>query len=147
VARGWRHRRVEQEPRWRRRRRAHVGATLAAELAPHLAELHAQITGTKSAVDQELLVQLLSEGDYCAGTDVVRERLSTFIALHRQRVRGIHRDYLGDPRRPGVLDDGCCLLVFEGLERDRFTLRARWPATREEAELRQLAAIWGTPIS
>jgi hypothetical protein len=98
-------------------------------------------------VDQELLEQLLSAADCRAGTSAVRERLSFFVARHRRRVRRIHRDYLSDPRRPGVLDDACCLLVFECLERDRFTLRSRWPATREEAELRQLAAIWGTPIS
>jgi hypothetical protein len=73
--------------------------------------------------------------------------LSSFVARHGQRVRGIHRDYLDDPRRPGVLDDACCLLIFDGLERDRFTLRSHWPATRDETELRQLAAIWAKPIS
>lgn len=147
MARGRRHRHAEHEPSRRGGYCADATATLAAELAPELAELHAQITGTRSAVDQELLAQLLSEEDCCAGTGAVRERLSSFVARHRQQMCGIHCDYLGDPRRPGVLDDACCLLVFDGLERDRFTLRSHWPATREEAELRQLAAIWGIPIS
>jgi hypothetical protein len=147
VARACRHGNVEHEPRRRGAYCADLPARLAAELAPELAELHAKITGTRSAVDQELLGQLLSEEDCCAGTGAVRKRLSSFVARHRQRVREIHCDYLGDPRRPGVLDDACCLLIFEGLESDRFTFRARWPATREEAELRQLAAIWAKPIS
>lgn len=142
-----RHEQEEHEPRRRGQCRADVTATLAANLAPELAEFHAQITGSRRAVDRALLAQLFSEEDCCAGHGALRARLSSFVAHHGQRVRGIHRDYLNDPRRPGVLDDACCLLIFEGLERDRFTLRSRWPATREEAELRQLAAIWAKPIS
>jgi hypothetical protein len=147
MARDCGHRHLqEHEPRRRGGCRDEITA-LAAQLAPEVAALHAQITGTTSAVDQALLAQLLSEEDCRAGTGALRARLSSFVGHHGQRVRRIHRDYLGDPRRPGVLDDACCLLVFEGLERDRFTLRSRWPATREEIELRQLAAIWGRPIS
>jgi hypothetical protein len=110
-------------------------------------ELHAQITEISPTVDRVLLAELLSEEDCCAGIAAVRERLSSFVVRHWQLLRTIHCNYLGDPRRPGILDDVCCLLVFAGLERDRFALRVRWPAIRTEAELRQLAAIWGTPIS
>jgi hypothetical protein len=149
VARGNKHRheQEEREPRRGGRRRADATATLAAKLAPELAELQAQITGSRRAVDRALLAQLLSEEDCRAGPSALRARLSSFASRHGERVRVIHCDYLEDPRRPGVLDDACCLFIFEGLERDRFTLRSRWPATREEAELRQLAAIWAKPIS
>ncbi len=143
----YRHEQEEHEPQRRGRCRADATATLAAKLAPELAELHGQITGTRRAVNRALLAQLLSEEDCRAGPGALRARLSSFVARHGQRVRCIHSDYLDDPRRPGVLDDACCLLIFEGLERDRFILRSRWPAMREEAELRQLAAIWAKPIS
>jgi|ERR1700722_11068156 len=142
-----RHDHDEHDP-WRRGGRcADVAATLAAKLAPEISDLHAQITGSRPAVDRALLAQLLSDEDCRAGPGALRARLSSFVACHGQQVRHIHRDYLEDPRRPGVLDDACCLLIFDGLSRDRFSLRSRWPATREEAELRQLAAIWTKPIS
>ena len=135
-----------QHSRWREGRND-LTAALAADLAPELEELHEQITGTGSGLDGALLAQLLSDDDCRAGSAALRARMSLFVARHRTRIRQIHRDYLGDPRRPHILDDACCLLVFEGLDRDRFSLRSRWPPTRQEAELRQLAAIWAKPIS
>ncbi|MGC2372371.1 MAG: hypothetical protein WA484_00710 [Solirubrobacteraceae bacterium] len=142
-----RHDQDEHDPRREAGHRSDVTATLAAELAPEIVEFHAQITGSRRSVDRALLAQLLSDEDCRAGPGALRARLSSFVACHGQRVRRIHRDYLDDPRRPGVLDDACCLLIFDDLNRDRFSLRSRWPATREETELRQLAAIWAKPIS
>jgi hypothetical protein len=119
---------------------------LSEELGALVSRLHKQITGAAGTLDKALLMQLVSTSDRRAGVGELASRLSGFVARWSTRLQAINRDYLHDPRRPPLLDDACCLLVFEGLERDRFTLRSRWPATREEAELRQLAAIWAKPL-
>jgi hypothetical protein len=127
-------------------RRENFGALLEA-VSRRLETIYARATGMSFPVDRALLGALLSEEDRRAGPSALCERFSSFASRYGERVRAIHRDYLHDPRRPAILDDGCTLVILEGLERDRFNMRYRWSRVGQEAELRQLAAIWGRPIS
>lgn len=71
--------------------------------------------------------------------------LDAFIAVNREKLVRIYRDYADDDRNPMLMQPES-LLVFERLEHDRFRLVDQWLKVLPMTWIEQLADIWGKPV-
>jgi ppGpp synthetase/RelA/SpoT-type nucleotidyltranferase len=87
------------------------------------------------------LLTLLTEDELAAPGPMVHE----FVEAHQEKLANLYRQYLLDHRHV-LMSQPESLLIFQLLEKDRYTLSDTWQAALPSIYLERLSEVWGIPV-